>query len=207
MVPSLARLLEALANSWEDCTQAEESARPYLATALERLRAADETRPVIRAECEAAAFVPTAAGLAGPVSEQLARAAAAAAADGLGWVGSRPGYGDDVFAAGYSFAPLAGPAGPLVTPELAVFLTIQAPSITYPLHAHRAVELYQVVGGRAEWQRDGERWRLRSPGEVLLHVTMQGHAMRTHAEPLLSVAVWLDHLDEPSRMVEGWTET
>jgi quercetin dioxygenase-like cupin family protein len=210
VTPALARLLDALAASWEAAACVEESAQPHLATALERLRAARETRAVVPAARAAAAHVPAAAALACPATEQLGAAAAAAAAEGLGWTGPAPVAGDDpartAFVAGYAYAWLAGPAGPLVTPALAVFLTIQAPHVTYPPHAHPAVELYQVVGGRAEWQRDGEPWRVRTPGEVLLHVTMQGHAMRSGTEPLLSVAVWLDRLDQPSRMVADWSE-
>ena len=76
-----------------------------------------------------------------------------------------------------------------------VAFTLQAPDILYPLHRHKAREIYHVISGVAEWKRDGEPWRRRHPGEWLFHDSDQGHAMRTADEPLLTMAAWIDHLD------------
>ena len=86
---------------------------------------------------------------------------------------------------------------------LGVYLTLQAPDVAYPAHAHPAVELYQVVSGTATWWRTSDGQQRRLPGEVLLHGSGEAHAMRTWGMPLLSVCIWLDALDRPSRMVDG----
>ena len=78
----------------------------------------------------------------------------------------------------------------------------RGPGAFYPLHRHKASEIYHVISGTAEWQRDGEPWRRRPPGEWFFHASDQGHAMRTAGEPLLAVAAWIDHLDCPPPVLE-----
>jgi len=134
-----------------------------------------------------------------------ARLAAALESADLAW---RPSYPElagnaefDAFIGGYSYAQIAGPDGPLMTNAISIFATIQAPGLLYPPHHHAATEVYVAVGGRAEWQRDTEPWRRRNPGSIILHTSDMPHAARTHDEPLLAIAVWLDNLEGPSRMV------
>ena len=52
-------------------------------------------------------------------------------------------------------------------------------------------------GGKA-----AEPWQERPPASVITHASMEPHAMRTGAEPLLAAYLWRDHLHEPARLVE-----
>ena len=134
-----------------------------------------------------------------------------AAAPSLRWIAPyRPGDGADALAAGYAVTMLVGTGRPprpgyqmpFVNPDVLVTFTLQAPGLFYPLHRHKAPEIYHVISGVAEWRRDGESWRRRLPGEWFFHASGQGHAMRTGNEPLLALAAWIDHLDAPPPVLE-----
>ena len=134
-----------------------------------------------------------------------------AAAPSLRWIAPyRPGDGADALAAGYAVTMLVGTGSPprpgyqmpFVNPDVLVTFTLQAPGLFYPLHRHKAPEIYHVISGAAQWQRDGEPWRRRLPGEWFFHASDQGHAMRTGDEPLLAMATWIDHLDAPPPVLE-----
>ena len=134
-----------------------------------------------------------------------------AAAPSLRWIAPyRPGDGADALAAGYAVTMLVGTGRPprpgyqmpFVNPDVLVTFTLQAPGLFYPLHRHKAPEIYHVISGAAQWQRDGEPWRRRLPGEWFFHASDQGHAMRTGDEPLLAMATWIDHLDAPPPVLE-----
>lgn len=134
-----------------------------------------------------------------------------AAAPSLRWIAPyRPGDGADALAAGYAVTMLVGTGRPprpgyqmpFVNPDVLVTFTLQAPGLFYPLHRHKAPEIYHVISGVAEWRRDGESWRRRLPGEWFFHASDQGHAMRTGDEPLLALAAWIDHLDAPPPVLE-----
>jgi mannose-6-phosphate isomerase-like protein (cupin superfamily) len=197
-------IVAALTAAWRAGSATDAVAAPHLAKVLARLGAATSRyvapptlQPVVR-------HVEGMPPLAGGGSEALARAIAVAA-DALAW---RPPYpelkGDPSYARfldGYSYVNLAGPQGPVVTPDLGLFVTIQAPGITYPAHRHDAFEVYYVIAGRGEWKRGDESWTVREPGTFVVHGSQEAHAMRTGAEPLLAAAAWLDHLDGPSLMV------
>ena len=140
----------------------------------------------------------------------LARAVAVASPH-LRWIAPyQPGDGADELAEGYASAMLSMPGPPLragyqapyANPDVIVAFTLQAPDTFYPLHRHKAPEIYHVISGTAQWQRDGEPWRRRLPGEWFFHASDQGHAMRTASEPLLAVVAWIDHLDCPPPVLE-----
>ena len=122
----------------------------------------------------------------------------------------RTGEGADEFVAGYTTTILSMPGPPLregyqapfAIPRVLVAFSLQAPDLLYPLHRHKAPEIYHVISGVAQWRRDGEPWRPRLPGEWFFHATDQGHAMRTGKEPLLALAAWTDHLDCPPPVLE-----
>ena len=145
-----------------------------------------------------------------PRERTLARAVAAASPH-LRWITPyQAGEGADELAVGYASAMLSMPGppprngypAPYANPNVLVAFTLQAPGTFYPLHRHKAPEIYHVISGTAEWQRDGEPWRRRPPGEWFFHASDQGHAMRTAGEPLLAVAAWIDHLDCPPPVLE-----
>lgn len=143
--------------------------------------------------------------------ERMLAGALASASPHLRWIAAyQPGEGSDALAAGYATTMLSMPGppprkgyqAPYASPNVLVAFTLQAPGILYPLHRHKACEIYYVISGVAEWQRDGEPWRRRLPGEWLFHANDQGHAMRTGDEPLLAMAAWIDHLDCPPPVLE-----
>ena len=134
-----------------------------------------------------------------------------AASPSLRWIAPyQPGDGADALAAGYAVTMLVGTGipprpgyqVPFVNPDVLVTFTLQAPGIFYPLHRHKAPEIYHVISGAAQWRRDGEPWRQRLPGEWFFHASEQGHAMRTGDEPLLALAAWIDHLGAPPPVLE-----
>lgn len=143
--------------------------------------------------------------------ERMLAGALASASPYLRWIApyqAEDGAGE--LATGYTTTMLSMPGppprngfqAPFANPNVLVAFTLQAPGIFYPLHRHKAREIYYVISGRAEWQRDGEPWRRRLPGEWLIHASDQGHAMRTGDEPLLAMAAWIDHLDCPPPVLE-----
>ena len=108
----------------------------------------------------------------------------------------------------YGFALLLGsdrsPFSRLWRDETVMFgLTLQAPKVFYPAHAHPAIELYYVIAGSAEWLRGAESWTLRPPGSMILHGSRMPHAMRTDAEPLLAFFAWVGDLGHRPVMVES----
>ena len=143
--------------------------------------------------------------------ERMLANALASASPHLRWLAP---YGRDAgavdLATGYAVTMLSMPGpppregyqAPFANPKVLVAFTLQAPHILYPLHRHRAPEVYHVIAGEAEWQREGEPWRLRQPGEWIFHASDQGHAMRTGRDPLLTLVAWIDHLDCPPPVLE-----
>ena len=143
--------------------------------------------------------------------ERMLAGALASASPHMRWIAPyRSEEGAEKLAAGYAVTMLSMPGPPpregyqslFANPNVLVAFTLQAPRIFYPLHRHKAGEIYHVISGVAQWQRDGEPWRRRQPGEWLFHAGDQGHAMRTGAEPLLAMAAWIDHLDCPPPVLE-----
>ena len=143
--------------------------------------------------------------------ERMLAGALASASPHMRWIAPyRSEDGAQELAAGYAVTMLSMPGPPpregyqslFANPNVLVAFTLQAPRIFYPLHRHKAGEIYHVISGVAEWQRDGEPWRRRQPGEWLFHAGDQGHAMRTGTEPLLAMAAWIDHLGCPPPVLE-----
>ena len=143
--------------------------------------------------------------------ERMLAGALASASPHVRWIAPyRRGEGADDLVSGYAVTMLSMPGppprtdyqAPFANPGVLVAFTLQAPGIHYPLHRHKASEIYHVISGTAEWQRDGEPWRRREPGEWIFHASEQGHAMRTGDEPLLTLVAWIDHLDCPPPVLE-----
>jgi mannose-6-phosphate isomerase-like protein (cupin superfamily) len=69
-------------------------------------------------------------------------------------------------------------------------MVLQGPGITYPPHVHKAVEVYWVLAGTADWQK-GDEWSTHGPGTVILHDTGVRHATTTRSEPQLLFFAWV----------------
>jgi hypothetical protein len=125
---------------------------------------------------------------------------------GLHWR-QNSSYAGAEFLDGYAYCELLGPRGHRVSRELALGLLLLAPNVTYPEHVHPAAEIYAVIAGHAEWRQGNRAWSTRNPGELVRHASMEPHAMRTSAEPLLAAYLWHDHLHEGARLVDEWPIT
>ena len=148
-----------------------------------------------------------------PHARRLAEAVLAHA-PALTWFDPSSSYGDDPrlddFFGGYGVACFVGPdfrgyRMPYDSDELLIGVTLQAPDLHYPAHAHAAVELYYVIGGRVEWRQGDGRWRRLGPGAFVLHESEEPHAMQTRDEPLLALFAWVSDLDSEPRFVEPAT--
>ncbi|MGI9607787.1 MAG: dimethylsulfonioproprionate lyase family protein [Acidimicrobiales bacterium] len=95
---------------------------------------------------------------------------------------------------GYFVAPLLGPIAhipaPFASEQASIYLTVQAPRLLYPSHVHKAPELYRVLAGTADWQMGSRPFSPEPPGTWIVHPSGTRHAMRTKAEPLVSMAIW-----------------
>lgn len=125
-------------------------------------------------------------------------------APSLDWIGGESGYGGEpdmhAFCADYAFSALSGPARwakgcAAVSDRVGLSYTVQGPGRLYPDHAHKAVEIYYVISGKALWKRGGEPWIERYPGDVILHTAGMRHAMQTLDEPLVAMAVWISDIE------------
>jgi Dimethlysulfonioproprionate lyase len=110
-------------------------------------------------------------------------------------------YTDPKLLDGYAYCELLGPGGHWRNADVALGLLLLGPEVTYPEHVHPATETYVVLSGDADWRRGLTPWQSHPPGTVIRHESMEPHAMRTHAEPLLAAYLWHDHLHEPARLI------
>jgi len=139
-------------------------------------------------------------------------AALRAASPLMSWNDIHDGYGGEPgmehFCQNFSFAALAAPprwAGGVAVASKTVGLTftLQGPDVYYPDHAHKAVEIYYVIAGKALWKRGGEPWVERYPGDIILHTAGMRHAMQTRGEPLIAMAVWITDVESPIAVVRA----
>jgi len=105
-----------------------------------------------------------------------------------------------VLGAKIAFAEVIGPDGLLDAADIRAGFTFMAPGVLYPSHDHPAHELYVVISGRALWTRSGvATWQ--DPGAVIVHASLEPHAMETFAEPLLALYSWRGDMSSPARYV------
>ncbi len=119
-------------------------------------------------------------------------------AGALAWI-QNPNY----TAENYGYADVVSPRGLVASDEIALGVLLLAPGLTYPPHAHPALEVYCVVGGDAEWRRGDGPWTRRSPGSLIHHAPGEVHATRTGRQPLLALYLWRGHLDTPAELTGG----
>ena len=99
----------------------------------------------------------------------------------------------------YAVAVIFGPDRfgrrcPYFSDRATLGLTLQAPDVDYPAHAHEAVEIYYILAGSVDWQQGDGVWRRKVPGDFVLHEAHEPHAMRTGGEPLLAMFAWVSGL-------------
>ena len=102
---------------------------------------------------------------------------------------------DRSFLDGYAYAGLAGPDCPIRCEVPRVGFVLLGPGVEYTDHQHEPREFYIVLTPGSQWKLDKTEWFDVNPGDLILHSSWQWHAMRTHAEPLLAFAGWLEQGD------------
>jgi len=117
-------------------------------------------------------------------------AALCAAAPLMGWrqTYTREQIGAD-FLDNYAWSELFGPSS-RAGGRLSCGVLLLGPNTFYPRHRHEAEEIYVPLSGTANWQQGDDRWRQRSPGTLIHHLTEEPHAMQTREEPLLAIYLW-----------------
>ena len=187
----------------------ERAAHPSEAAFYDTLLAALEqpaTQRPVRAVKPALALLPAAlaAAAAGPL-------AALAAAFGrlepaLAWT-QNPNYSDarmgPGYMAGYAYADVVGPRGLIAADRVAMGVLVLGPERLYPDHNHPAAELYHVLGGTADWSRDGGAFAAQAPGARIWHPPWMRHAMRVRGETLLAWYAWVGEVAVAADLVAG----
>lgn len=92
----------------------------------------------------------------------------------------------------YVFGAATGPDSFLSPKAPPSGFLLLGPNTEYPSHSHPPSEIYMVLTPGAQWQLDGKKWFSVSPGEIIFHSPNQPHAMRTHKDPMLAFAAWLE---------------
>lgn len=90
---------------------------------------------------------------------------------------------------------IVGGTGPFQSQNMSVYLVYMPAGLTYLWHYHPAEELYFIISGEAVFRRDGHEDILASEGMHIIHETNQPHEMQTYDKPMLSLAIWRNHLD------------
>ena len=96
---------------------------------------------------------------------------------------------------------IIGETGPFLSKDISVYLVYMPANLTYPWHYHPAEELYFILSGEGMFRRQGYEDRLVSEGDIIIHGSNQPHEMQTYDSPLLSLAIWRNHLDIPPTLV------
>jgi mannose-6-phosphate isomerase-like protein (cupin superfamily) len=122
--------------------------------------------------------------------------------DAVAWYRSKS-YDDEPsmmdFLPRYGVAVILGPDRfgrrcPYLSDRATLGVTLQAPNVDYPAHAHEAVEIYYILAGSADWRQGDGGWQRKAPGDFVLHKAHEPHAMRTGEEPLLAMFAWVSDL-------------
>lgn len=90
---------------------------------------------------------------------------------------------------------IIGETGPFLSKDMSAYLVYMPAHLTYPWHYHPAEELYFILSGEAVFRREGHEDRLVRESDIIIHDSNQAHEMQTYDSPLLSIAIWRNHLD------------
>ena len=85
---------------------------------------------------------------------------------------------------------IIGPDGVIKNRDCRIGLFYQLPAFFYDYHQHEAEELYLQLCGQTTWFADGQPAKQNSGGAFIHHQSLQPHAMKTAAEPMLAIWRW-----------------
>jgi quercetin dioxygenase-like cupin family protein len=92
------------------------------------------------------------------------------------------------FLRGHANALIFGHRDVSVPEKLTLGVSLMAPGVTYPDHAHPPEELYIVLSS-GKWRQNRGRWVQRGPGALVHNPPGINHGMQADDSPLL--ALWL----------------
>ena len=97
---------------------------------------------------------------------------------------------------------LIGETGPFMSQKMALYMVYMPAGLSYPWHAHKAEEFYYILSGEAVFRRADHPDKTLKEGDCLYHSSELPHAMQTYDKPMLSFAVWRNHLDAPAYLLD-----
>lgn len=118
----------------------------------------------------------------------------------LGWYQIYKGEGVDPNLAEAMFAgQVVGQVGLLKSEVVRTGLFLLAPGLHYPMHTHRAEELYFCLSGSVTLQHGllSRAFDL-LPGQISVTPSNQLHSLATGDRPALLVYVWIGDIDSPN---------
>ena len=110
---------------------------------------------------------------------------------------------------GNMHSELIGPNGCVFRDDdFSLGLFMLAPKTFYRDHDHAAPELYYNLTGPCGWRFDKGHWQDFAAGSLVWNPQGLAHAMRTYAQPFLSVYSWTSHVNSLCRVVpvDDWLE-
>lgn len=95
---------------------------------------------------------------------------------------------------------LIGDRAPFHSEQLHLFVVYMPAGLIYPWHKHLAEELYLILAGEAVFRCAGRDDALVKEGDIIHHESQQPHMMQTMTKPMLSLAIWRNHLSAPAQL-------
>lgn len=116
--------------------------------------------------------------------------AAAALGNQFQWRGGADhGFGDRKRGE-LAYVEFVGPTSPIATDDLRFGVFLLAPATFYPNHSHAADELYYVIAGEGDWQKDNGSFITHGPASLIEMPSFTPHALRTGGPPVLMLYGW-----------------
>lgn len=94
------------------------------------------------------------------------------------------------FLSKYGYVEVLGPEGHFRHEGTRAYIGYWGAGLTYDWHVHEAEEIYYVLAGSAEFRSRRQGAEVLRPGQWREHLSMEPHAIRTAAEPLIVFALW-----------------
>ncbi len=101
------------------------------------------------------------------------------------------------FLSQFAVTEIAGPTGPIVAEDVIMGIFLLGPHTFYPLHKHKADEVYTVIAGQVHFMFDDHHEVTRGPGDNQYVPSGALHALQTGDEPFLALYTWIGDVREP----------
>ena len=175
-----------------DTAQALDKTRHPLARNVASMIATVDVKSEWQASPEASALTSLPFALAAPDCHRAARKLEAIA-DRLAWTEkSRPRAPD--YVGNHCAVTIIGPQGMITDERFRFGVFLQTPRTFYPAHCHEAEELYFLLSGSGQWQKDNADFEPVTSGTLIHHAPYQPHAIQTQDAPLLALWSWTGNL-------------